>query len=150
MELSFSGIRTRMRENKETRRRQRHAAMVEDIAGSCRVSKERVVAIKNPETIPPAEPFVKSVVRGDVILITGKRQMALEVKNADAQGITVLAREEGMETVEHRLTPGGSAEVLVVSGMGIFGSNICTLSVFASDCASLELRTEITGGMMPF
>jgi hypothetical protein len=151
MELSFSTIRARLQESMRIRRRRRREAMIEGISRSCRVKRENVAAIITPEAILPSEPFVKKVMRGDVILIEGKHPMALEVKSVDPQGMTILAREEGMTPAEHRLKPGDNKEVWRGNVTHLFIADICTLSVtLAPSGASLEFRTELTGGLMPF
>jgi hypothetical protein len=150
MSLTFPGIRTRIREGMQTRRRQRHEAMIEGIARGCRVSMEKVTATIRPETMPPSEPFIKNVMRGDVILIVGRYPMALEVTSVDGQGMTIIAREEGADPVEHRLTPGGSTDVWKGGIPGFFSVDICTLSASIASGGALELKTEITGGMVPF
>ncbi len=148
--LSFSGICARIKSGMETRRKQRHEAMIEDIARGCNVSRGNVVATVNPGTILSSEPFVKRVRRGDVILISGREPMALDVKSIDAQGMTVLAREEGANPVEHKLTPGDSKEVWKGSVPGAFIADFCILSVSLNGTSGLELKAQLIGGMMPF
>jgi len=133
----------------EIRRRQRYEAMVESLTRRCDVSKEKVIATINPETLPPAEPLRKSVVRGDVILIEGRAPAALEVRSIDAQIIAVSLHKEGAEPVERKLKQGNILEIWKGS-VGLSSADNCTLIVRFGHGGIMELRSEINEGLMPF